>query len=380
MKIQNKYFNLKEYLDKLTINPLEDIVLLIFTAVRNMGKSYGTWDYIEKEIWEKFNYTKKIVYVRTNTEKLKKAKNAFKASYIGKYDVIGDVIYKIEYDEKGKEIFDKRVEIGRFVDIENEHNYRSGAGKVNYTNYMLAFWDEFNEDTQINKDLFNKFLMLYSTIKRQNKPFLFVVIGNKINANNDIFIKLQLDTQNHDFNKDYIQKIYSPKSKHFIGYYVDIGFDTFKHLNDDDDIVRNLAEFDYNTDSIFNEGKFLKGQSYNVIIYEQYVKPTKKIKNYFSFQEKYIEYGTFGLEDEFIYFHEIIENEVDYEKYKVIALDMMGLLSSKKSIKKFDNTEYVDMVDLWSYKIKNRLLYFTSFALKIEIEKYIKVYASIWDD
>ena len=58
---------------------------------------------------------------------------------MGKYKVESNKIYKITLDEKGKEILSERVHIGDFVDIMNEHNYRSGAGKNNFENYVLAF-------------------------------------------------------------------------------------------------------------------------------------------------------------------------------------------------------------------------------------------------
>lgn len=86
---------------------------------------------------------------------MKESIASFKAAYAKEYEVVGGFIYKIERDEKNKVKEGSRKMCGRFVNVENEHNYRSPVD-LGFDGFKFMFWDEFNETKQTSLDLFTK--------------------------------------------------------------------------------------------------------------------------------------------------------------------------------------------------------------------------------
>jgi len=127
--------------------------------------------------------------------------------------------------------------------------------------------------------------MLVSTIERFNKPFFILLLGNKIFANNDIFINFNLNVSYRNLAPDYIQKVSSRIT------YCDVGFDTYKKLGNKDLLANEIAQFNENTNTLFNEGGFLEGVYYNVINHKMMT--NEKVYYYFTYDKYCLEYGTF---------------------------------------------------------------------------------------
>ncbi|MBR2705608.1 MAG: hypothetical protein IKE91_09105 [Clostridia bacterium] len=80
----------------------------------------------------------KIGICRTNDIKMKESLSTFSSEYGANHEVIKGVIYSCVKDELGRAIKSTMKERGRFVNILNEHNYRSGAGG-GFKDYNLIF-------------------------------------------------------------------------------------------------------------------------------------------------------------------------------------------------------------------------------------------------
>lgn len=363
------WFNLQGWLDLLKVNHHKDVHTIILTSPRNNGKTYSCWKWIEHQ-WIESNYNFKIAICRTNDLKMKEAIKGFKDAFKNKYLVENGFIYKVEYDNKNKVVENSKIMLGRFVNVMNEHNYRS-APDGGFKGFKMLFWDEFNEVAQVEPHFFEKFNMLVSTIERFNNPFTILLLGNKIYANNDIFINFNLNVSYRNLKKDFVQKV-SPRIT-----YCDIGLDTYKHLKNSDLLANEIAKFNENTNQLFNEGGFLEGTKYNVINHKMMTK--ENIKYYFSYDKYLMEYGTFInplISNEPQYYLKNVKEPWDKSK-QIIALDIKGYANRGMSIEEDDLNEVANI--LFTH-IQNRKIFFSSFDLMIDCEKWIFRKATIFKE
>ena len=354
------WFNFQGWLDRLDINHKKNVNMLIMTSPRNNGKTFSCWKWIEKQ-WIDTNYDFKVAICRTNDLKMKEAIKGFKDAFKSKYLVENGFIYKYELDEKKKVKDDSKIMIGRFVNVMNEHNYRS-APDGGFKGFKMLFWDEFNEDVQVEPRFFQKFNMLISTVERFNKPFFILLLGNKIYANNDIFTNFNLNVSYRNLKPDFIQKV----STRIV--YCDVGLDTYKNLGNKDLLANEVASFNENTNQLFNEGGFLEGTKYNVLNHQMFLDP--KPQYYFSMGNYLMEYGTFRndlIDDQEHYYLKSVKRPF-YLDLNIIALDVKGYAENGMSIDKEDLSEIANIL---FQHIQNRNIYYSSFELMLECEKWI---------
>lgn len=349
------FFNLDGYLSLCDKDWRKHDISAIINAPRNIGKSYNTWEFIVKEIWEKSNHTQRIVYLRTNLTKLRTAREDFNSKYRGRYYMSETKIYKIFLDDDGKELKEQRVEVGSVCGVANAENYKSAR----FENYVAIFWDEYNELTNV-VGIWNKWIDLFKTIKRFNTPFLCLLVGNKVNANNDILVHLEIELPKVDTGDDI--HIYRKGNIHFI----DISIETFNHLKQEEDMVNVWASYDDVTNAFLNEGGYIIDVASDVLVYRTRILPTKRIKYYLSYGEYKFEYGIFN--NDCVYFHLVREPEPNY---KVFALDVLGSMRSKEAKVFLDEDSYNDFAEYLSSKAKNKKLYYSSFDAKTILEPYI---------
>lgn len=393
-KTKEGFFNLQGYLDWCEIDYEKDISLLILTAVRNMGKSTGTWKWIDENIWKKYNYKWKIAFIRTTLTQSENNYRSFEESFKGEYRIRGNIIQKIVYKEKtfiDKDTKEKSIdyiideqacfEIGRILDVKNEHNYRSGAGKSTFEDYHFAFWDEFNEIDQQDPKLYQKFVNLFSTIRRVNKPFTFLIVGNKINANNDLFTYLSLDTgsdykehyqslglpyQPRNTQDDFKQRIDSTPDVKI--YYVDIGLNTFNVVSKSEDIVAQVAKFNPNTNALYNEGAFLSEKPFNVLNSKLFI--NKKPQFIVGVKENFFLYSICGKESDCISFEIISRDEMLNHELPLVAFDSLSFLIEHS--RKFNDDEtYKDLFGIWIKYSRQNKLFYDSFETKIIMDDLI---------
>lgn len=363
------FFNLKGYIEMIVGEDWDNKPFsLIVQAARNMGKSFGTWEFIEKEIWIKSNFTERIAYCRTNMTKLKAVKSFFNSKYRGKYLMTDTHIWKIELDALGKEIREKRIELGAVIGVMNEENWRSGE----FANYRLIFWDEYNEsNTHIG--LFEHWINLFKTIERMCPNMITILVGNKINANNDILVNLEIELPDIENQTSDIVLGLPEEAEEPSIYFLDVAYDTFIHLGQEEKQANIWARYNDTTNAFLNEGAFLEQQSRNVIIYRKKILPTKQLKYYVGYKDQVYEFGSF---EKGVYFHKIRQDNI-LEGYRVIALDVAAAVYVNKSRRVSDEDDFIDFAELLTMKAKNNQLYFSTFEAKEELETFIINYTNL---
>ena len=115
--------------------------------------------------------------------------------------------------------------------------------------------------------MYEDFLILMQTIERENNPFQVLLIGKKDNANNEIMVNLGVE-RSQDIFKDSIMKIDNVEN----GYFIDVGFDTFKHLKIRKSLTRNLATLNEATNRYFNKAGYIIDFFDEVINFEKRIK------------------------------------------------------------------------------------------------------------
>lgn len=365
----NGFFNLKGYIEEVVgANWRNKSFSFIIQAERNMGKSYGTWEFIEKEIWIKSNFTERIAYLRTNLTKLKPIKSFFNSKYKGRYLMTDTHIWKVEFDEQGKEIKENRIELGVVVGVMNEENWRSGE----FSNYRLIFWDEYNEATQ-QDSIYEHWVNLFKTIERKQPNLIAILVGNKIDESNDILVNLEIELPDYIEQKDdYLIKVQDKKGEDRI-YFIDISKDTFKHLDQDNQLANVWATFNEKTDIFLNKGGYLNRLTSDVLVYRKRIEPSKQIKYFVSFEDKVYEYGEF---DRGVYFRDVREPEPGY---KVLALDTLGGIMWTQARGLYDKRDYEDLAQSLAIKSKAKQLFYNTYETKRHLERFIIRHASMYD-
>lgn len=377
---EDGYFSFKGYLQLLEIplnenNFVKNSCFLIINGVRNMGKSYGVWDYIINDVWIKSNYEIKIAYLRQNREKIKTARESFNNKYyydLKQFYMSEKSIYKVSFDEYNKEIREKRKEIGGVFGVDNEVNFKSGI----YQNYQMVFFDEYNEENQkLNYEVntINKFCNLLKTIKRKTEPFFVVLIGNKNTADSDYLTHFGIEILYDELKEDVYENIDNKI------YFLDIGDDTFKHLNTNQDLVNYVATYNNITDKYFNKGGYLVPPSKDIRIYWKRIIKTKNIIHYLGLKGSLFEYGTFYDEltnQNAYYIHLVYEPQ---ENKNIIALDSLSYLTFKDSYKLWEMQDYKEKANALIYKSRNNLLFYTMVSTKKLFQDYITILAGFVD-
>lgn len=363
-----KFFKLEPYFNKTNIVPEKDNFVLLINCERNTGKSTATWNYLFK--WAKnHNYKKYFVYLRTTNEQVINFKRSFNKSY-KEYQIVGNSIYKVKYDESGKLI--KENLLGTILALSTQLNTKSNI----FEHYHYLFWDEYNDIKYINNIWFN-LLMLIKTIQRYNNPFGFILIGNKDNANSEIMVKLGVErSENQQI--DYIVNL-SNKIDNIKIFFIDVGFNTFlnlKEANINNSIANSLAYFDEDTNRYLNESGYYIDFDDDVINWQKRVKPhITNLLCIFIYESKYLlvgHYNNFRTNEEAVFIHKLATKEIDnYQQLQVLIYGVNNGLSStiKQNIMN-DNEKEQFSIFLYNSNQSNKLTY-TSFEIKQDIANWI---------
>lgn len=274
-------------------------------------------------------------------------------------------IYKQEFDENGKEIFSKRLEIGAVCGVNNSENYKSAR----FDNYVMIFWDEYNELNELKAtNIWGKWIDLFKTIKRFNTPFIALLVGNKINPNNDILVNLEIELPKQDLGEDVHYEL--DGNIHFW----DISKETFKALDQSNDMVNIWAKYNEQTDMFLNGGGYLVQQQDDVLIYRRRIQPTARIRRYISYGDFKFEYGDFEGGS---YFHMVTNTQPGY---RTIALDNLGYIREGKSYSYLNEQDYDDFAELLARKARAKKLFYSTFETKQLVEPFIIKFSSLIKD
>lgn len=241
----------------------KNLYLHMVIAPRNCGKSYDTYKVLQRE---SLQLHKKALFLRNTDNELKIMKNDFKARFKDKYIVQGNHIFNVEYikiknsDNEEIEIPKKKDHVGYFASINTFTNYKSVEAKdINY-----IFYEEFNEDTSIGKNIYPKFINIFKTFQRFNQV-TFLMVGNKDAFDSDFFVNWDIIPSFE--NEDKVTEILSYDEKRLLGVCYDLCEENFKDLGNDKTLANELAMLDKRTRR-YALGFYMKEHNRRVINYK----------------------------------------------------------------------------------------------------------------
>ena len=361
------------------MNPLEDNCrsgIFILTAERENGKSYSS-NKLGTDVWKKFGFKQKICFVKETDIELQKMIRKFRASYNGFLDVNGEVIVKNEYDNDGKVI--RSDEVGCFCSISLEEQYKSPPVNLtekqvrgSFIDYRLMFYDEFNKSKQSIQNYYYHFINLVSTVGRINKPFVILLVGNRVSASNDIYTAYDFDANRKNLGETFAMEITDEKTGEFLGVWVDLGKNCFNGLVSRNSLAHKLAQFEETTDNLFNQGGHAFNLGANVINKRNIINKQKDSIKYLQIGEYKFEFGIFSNPDRLIN-----KNEVNYyfqkikfapEGAKVTALNVLAYM--RQAVLK-DTDDVINLANKIAQLNSKQCLYFDSFDTKMLVEEWI---------
>ncbi|MBR2869804.1 MAG: hypothetical protein IKB98_00270, partial [Clostridia bacterium] len=230
-------------------------------APRRIGKTTSSVAMAD-DVWTNSDYTDKVLILRNTMEEIKELKDGFNGeTFRNKYRIIGNTIFKVDIDPvTGKEFLQNRRLIGKVGSLSTFANKKSS---IESTNYKLILYDEFNsldEDdyTMVRSFRKNQFFTLLEAIasyEGASDDLLLLIIGNKVDASNDILLELGIENQDLHDEGD----VFRFNVEGFDVVVENVSQNEFKELFEKKKILaKGLASLNMQTNAYFNEGKFLK--------------------------------------------------------------------------------------------------------------------------
>lgn len=267
----------------------KDLQLQVVLGPRNIGKSTNSYDLMATTA---FTPKDKIVLMRNTDTELQTMKGDFNNRFSGKYKFSGDFIYELKdkFTDLDKNYY-KKKHLDTITQLGDVIGY--GVAVSTYTKYKsieakdikYIFYEEFNEDTALGRNIYANFINLITTLIRFNKTKILMV-GNKDSFNNDFFVNWDIIPK-ENFNQDELFEIKSPNGT-LIGICYDLGTRQFDDLNNSGTLFYELGQLDNRTKNYIQGGyKHLINtavKNYKVII--------KDFKHKFNFQ---IDDGMYAL-------------------------------------------------------------------------------------
>lgn len=220
--------------------------LQVVMAPRNVGKSTSTYELLKKHA---FTTDNKIVLMRNTDTELQTMKGDFNNRFAGRYRFVGDFIYELKkVAKKGKpEFFSLGAVVGYGVAVSTYTKYKS----IEARGIRYIFYEEFNEDTALGRNIYANFINLITTLIRFNETQI-LMIGNKDSFNNDFFINWDI-VPKENFNHDELFPIKGSDGKD-IGICYDLGANQFSDLDNKATLFNALGQLDNRTKNYINGG------------------------------------------------------------------------------------------------------------------------------
>lgn len=384
----NKYFNIKEKLVDCGIIESQDKwwtdkQSIIVVAARRIGKTTSIWD-LAIEMWESSNYTKLMLYIRNSEEELKAFARSFNIDYKGRFLISGTHIYRVYYDESGKEIQHKRTIVGLVGAISTFSKLKSA---IRDTNFHLVFYDEFNGmDTlagteqmqffnKLDGDLYYYWTELLITIEGKSPDLLAIITGNKVNAQNDILLTLGVEIEYENNAEDiWIDRTVELGNHKIPIWFLNGGSRQYESIKETHLLTSAFATYNPKCNTYYNENGFFQPPSKNVI--SRYRMNKEEPRYYFAFKKSIIcLYEDPDSDPDNIYYYldeiEMPKNEELIKKEKIYPLDYEAYITYPNAVLWDDEDKEVtaDQMTNW---IKHEQLYFSSNWLKANMTLWLR--------
>lgn len=213
----------------------KSLQLQVVLGPRNIGKSTASYRLMTEKAFSREN---KITLMRNTDTELQTMKGDFNNRFAGQYKFVGDFIYKLIKTEKPN-FYQLGEIVGYGVAVSTYTKYKSVEAK----GIRYIFYEEFNEDTALGRNIYANFINLITTLIRFNKTKILMV-GNKDAFDNDFFINWDI-VPKENFEKDEIFEI--KNGDNIIGVCYDLGTRQFDDLNNQSTLFFELGQMDNRT-------------------------------------------------------------------------------------------------------------------------------------
>lgn len=372
-----RYFNLKEQLVKAgIIKNTKDWWKgkSVFACIhkRRIGKSTDTLQ-TQDAFWEATNFTQKILYIRNTEEELKTFIRGFNVKFKQKYIISGNYIYKSEWREDGVEIQARRIVIGILAATSTYEKIKS---LVEGNNFGMVIWDEFNgfDDnesadywTKMDKNQYFFLLELIASIEGPSKDMLVVLLGNKVNSQNDILLKWGITIPSITPDYDTVeQRDVTFEGTNFKVRFINGGRKEYPDVGKGNFLFKALATYDPQSERYFNKDDFYVKQTGDIVAPITLKK--REVYCYFSIKNNIIEFGKCNGD----WYMDLVP-DIELENAVIVSLDYDGFALHVDS-SDLDEQELMELSDDLTEMIKYREIKFTSVWLKANIMKWCKNY------
>lgn len=282
--MEKNYFDLQKVIDKYKIPWEKDSFILAINAIRNIGKTTSTFNWVAPMI----NEQNKVGIIRNNDEQLKVFRSDFNNKFKGKFMMVGYMIYNVieikRRDENGEEFVDykKNNLVGYCGSLSTYTKIKS----IEAANIRFIIFDEYNEDDLGVRRIYNKWINMFKTISRFNKVFC-IMLGNRDTPNNEFMVKWGVIPEESD---DFIEdKVYRFSKR---GMFIEMGSLQFDNLGNDDTLANELAAFDSDTERYLHGG-YARKSYLQVVPYEKIIKPSFEALFKIAMKEDIYAFGSF---------------------------------------------------------------------------------------
>lgn len=353
-----KFFNLDEELNALNVDISTGAGCYVFVTPRNTGKTSSS---IKSIINRCIENDHSFVLARTTAKEMEATAKLLNLLFPTKIKAASNYIYlgHVEVDEeKGEERFVKDRVIGFLVNLTSASSFKSAFENDGDTiDIRYVIYDEFNE-VKLRSNLYEEFVNILTTIKRNNPNFAVLMLGNKDNENNPFLTDWGIR-----FKEELKEKIVLDMRDKYGVLYVEYPVGYFAGTNAADNFISKLASANEEMDRFINKGGFRKTSLSNIVKYDVWIQPNiiKKLYNLI-IRKKCYEVGlfndTFLGKEKCLYFRSV---GFDVRDQALPTFGFVGMNAIGPNINELDEDDIVDQVEFFNGYIYHDKIYFTSF-------------------
>lgn len=331
--------------------------LMISMWERRIGKSTSLIDTM-KWNWNYHNHKYAVIYVRSRLNQSESFARTFNTVNQGEYMMTDTHIFRIKVDGNGKELKRERQIVGFVTSLSTFETLKSQIGDIKVN---LVVYDEFNDYDETNligalafyqtigNNPYIKFLELIASFETTQPDLLVMLMGNKVNAQNDILLNL-----NFEIPKECPQ-FADIQDRSLMGYNVKIinGGKEYSNCHKGNQLFKALAEYNPIAKRYFASGDFLMKGGSNVKCRSSMVElPTEQI-SHLALTSLLIDMKLSG-DNLYLY-----ENYDDDEPQEIFPLNLIAYTN-------FANCSYatpddkVELCEMIIHAIKEHRCYFSS--------------------
>lgn len=332
-----------------TYPQLKNCPLTVVCGPRNIGKTTATYPFIKKQ--GGFTENAKVLILRNTDKEIQFARTDFNNRFKNIYQCQGNMIYSlkrqiIKKDDEEIEIFCKDKHIGYMAAISTYTNMKSAEAK----DVKFIFYEEFNEDTSIGRNIYKAFINIITTFIRFSNVKMYM-LGNKDGFMSDFYVNWNIIPQIQN-DKDVVYPILDG-----VGYWIELGNEQFKDLGNQNQLFYKLAMADNRTKA-YLEGGYLQGINPIVVNYKELIGKVE-LMYYLAVGENKYSFNRIKGTQNFAILSPWNFNFEFNNNVKTYSVDLISRLVADSKI--LDNKDLNEILTMLLIYIKRQQVYFDSY-------------------